>query len=86
MSHSKQAKMQNLPMGATRWTGGFWGDVFDVMHGTAVWKMWYTWNTPWEVLDENGKHGSHGFANFQVAAGTIQGKHHGPPFHDGDMY
>ena len=86
MSHSKQAKMQNLPMGTTRWTGGFWGDVFDVMHGTAVWKMWYTWNTPWEVLDENGKHGSHGFANFQVAAGTIQGKHHGPPFHDGDMY
>ena len=86
MSHSKQAQMQNLPMGATRWTGGFWGDVFDVMHGTAVWSMWDTWNTPWEVLDENGKHGSHGFANFQVAAGTIQGKHHGPPFHDGDMY
>ena len=78
--------MQNLPMGATRWTGGFWGDVFDVMHGMAVWEMWHTWNTPWEVLDENGKHGSHGFANFQVAAGTIQGKHHGPPFHDGDMY
>ena len=86
MSRSKQAKMQNLPMGATRWTGGFWGDVFDVMHGMAVWEMWHTWNTPWEVLDENGKHGSHGFANFQVAAGTIQGKHHGPPFHDGDMY
>ena len=86
MSRSKEAKMQNLPMGATRWTGGFWGDVFDVMHGMAVWEMWHTWNTPWEVLDENGKHGSHGFANFQVAAGTIQGKHHGPPFHDGDMY
>ena len=47
---------------------------------------WNTWNTPWEVLDKDGKHGSHGFANFQVAAGTIQGKHHGPPFHDGDMY
>ena len=86
MNRSKQAKMQNLPMGATRWTGGFWGDVFDVMHGTAVWEMWNTWNTPWEVLDKDGKHGSHGFANFQVAAGTIQGKHHGPPFHDGDMY
>ena len=86
MSRSKQAQMQNLPMGATRWTGGFWGDVFDVMHGTAVWEMWNTWNTPWEVLDKDGKHGSHGFANFQVAAGTIQGKHHGPPFHDGDMY
>ena len=48
--------------------------------------MWDTWNTPWETVDADGKHGSHGFANFQVAAGTIQGKHHGPPFHDGDMY
>jgi hypothetical protein len=33
-----------------------------------------------------GLHGSHGFANFQAAAGTVKGKHHGPPFHDGDMY
>ena len=86
MSHSQQAKMHNLPMGAVRWTGGFWGDVFDTMHGTGVWEMWNTWNTPWETLDADGKHGSHGFRNFEVAAGTVQGKHHGPPFHDGDMY
>ena len=86
MSHSQQAKMQNLPMGAVRWTGGFWGDVFDTMHNTGVWEMWNTWNTPWETLDKDGKHGSHGFRNFEVAAGTVKGKHHGPPFHDGDMY
>ena len=86
MSHSQQAKMQNLPMGAVRWTGGFWGDVFNTMHGTGVWEMWNTWNTPWETLDADGKHGSHGFRNFEVAAGTVKGKHHGPPFHDGDMY
>ena len=86
MSHSQQAKMQNLPMGAVRWTGGFWGNVFDTMHGTGVWAMWDTWNTPWETLDKDGKHGSHGFRNFEVAAGTVKGKHHGPPFHDGDMY
>jgi DUF1680 family protein len=78
--------MHNLPMGAVRWTGGFWGDVFDIMHGTGVWEMWNTWNTPWETLDADGKHGSHGFRNFEVAAGTVKGKHHGPPFHDGDMY
>ena len=78
--------MQNLPLGATHWTGGFWADRFNVMSTTGVWSMWNTWNTPWETLDENGKHGSHGFANFQVAAGTVKGKHHGPPFHDGDMY
>lgn len=86
MSRSQQALMHNLPMGAVRWTGGFWGDVFDTMHGTGVWEMWNTWNTPWETLDADGKHGSHGFRNFEVAAGTIKGKHHGPPFHDGDMY
>ena len=86
MSRSQQAKMQNLPMGATRWTGGFWGNRFDLLSTTAVWSMWDTWNTPWETLDADGKHGSHGFRNFQVAAGTVQGKHHGPPFHDGDMY
>ena len=86
MSRSSQAKMRNLSMGAVRWTGGFWGDVFDTMHGTGVWEMWNTWNTPWETLDADGKHGSHGFRNFEVAAGTVKGKHHGPPFHDGDMY
>ena len=86
MSRSQQAKMQNLPMGAVRWTGGFWGDIFDTMHSTGIWEMWNTWNTPWETLDKDGKHGSHGFRNFEVAAGTVQGKHHGPPFHDGDMY
>ena len=86
MSRSKQAKMQNTPMGATKWTGGFWGDRFSMLSTTGIWSMWDTWNTPWETLDAAGKHGSHGFRNFEVAAGTVKGKHHGPPFHDGDMY
>ncbi len=86
MSRSQQAKLQNLPMGATQWTGGFWGDRFQMLSTTGVWSMWETWNTPWETVDKDGKHGSHGFRNFEVAAGTVKGKHHGPPFHDGDMY
>ena len=86
MSRSQQAKMQNLPMGATQWTGGFWGNRFNMLSTTGIWDMWDTWNTPWETLDAVGNHGSHGFRNFEVAAGTVQGKHHGPPFHDGDMY
>ena len=86
MSHSQQAKMQNLPIGSTQWTGGFWGDRFHVLSTTGIWSMWDTWNTPYETLDANGQHGSHGFRNFEVAAGTVKGKHHGPPFHDGDMY
>ena len=86
MSRSQQAKMQNLPLGATQWTGGFWGDRFTMLSTSAIWDMWDTWNTPYETIDALGLHGSHGFANFQVAAGTVKGKHHGPPFHDGDMY
>ncbi len=86
MSHSKEAKMHNLPMGTTQWTGGFWADRFKMLSTTGIWSMWDTWNTPWEVVDAEGKHGSHGFRNFEVAAGTVEGKHHGPPFHDGDMY
>ena len=86
MSHSKQALMQNLPLGATQWTGGFWGERFNVLSTTGIWSMWETWNTPYETIDALGQHGSHGFANFQAAAGTVKGKHHGPPFHDGDMY
>ena len=86
MSRSKKAVMQNLPMGATQWTGGFWGNRFQMLSTTGIWDMWDTWNTPYEKIDALGLHGSHGFANFQVAAGTVKGKHHGPPFHDGDMY
>ena len=86
MSRSKQARMNSVPLGSTHWTGGFWGDRFTMLSTTAVWSMWDTWNTPYETLDKDGNHGSHGFMNFQVAAGMVKGKHHGPPFHDGDMY
>ena len=86
MGKSRQAQMQNTPLGAVKWTGGFWGDRFQMLSTTGIWDMWNTWNTPWETLDAKGGHGSNGFRNFEVAAGTVQGKHHGPPFHDGDMY
>ena len=68
MSRSTEAKMKNMPMGAVRWTGGFWGDRFGVLSETTLWDMWNTWNTPWEPLDEKGAHGSNGFRNFEVAA------------------
>lgn len=77
MSHSQYAKISNTPLGATQWTGGFWGERFGVLSKTTIWDMWDTWNSP-DV--------SHGFRNFEVAAGTVKGVHHGPPFHDGDMY
>ena len=68
MSNSQQAKMNGLPLGSAKWTGGFWGDRFQLFSTTGVWSMWDTWNTPWETLDANGNHGSHGFRNFEVAA------------------
>ena len=86
MSNSQQAIMTNTPLGSVKWTGGFWADRFSVMSTTGIWSMWDTWNTPWETIDAMGLHGSNGFRNFEVAAGTVKGKHHGPPFHDGDMY
>ena len=77
MHQSKFAKMSNTPLGAVRWTGGFWGERFGVYCGTSLQSMWNTWNNP-DI--------SHGFRNFEIAAGTCKGEHWGPPFHDGDMY
>lgn len=77
MAKSKAAMMNNIPMGATKWQGGFWGERFNVFSNISIRSMWNTWDDP-DV--------SHGFRNFEVAAGTVKGEHHGPPFHDGDMY
>jgi DUF1680 family protein len=73
---SEHAVMTNTPLGAVRWTGGFWGNRFDVYSNTSLQSMWNTWNDP-DV--------SHGFRNFEIAAGSQTGEHWGPPFHDGDM-
>ena len=75
-SHSQHAVMNALPIDAVRWTGGFWGERFDVFSKTSVQSMWATWQSA------EGK----GFNNFLIASGEMKGEHHGPPFHDGDMY
>ncbi len=77
VAQSKAAMMNNMPMGATKWQGGFWGERYSVFSNISIQSMWNTWNNP-DL--------SHGFRNFEVAAGTVKGEHHGPPFHDGDMY
>ena len=71
-----QRQMTAVPLTDVQWTGGFWGDRFAVLSHTSVQSMWQTWQT------KEGK----GFNNFLIAAGEMQGEHHGPPFHDGDMY
>lgn len=77
MSRSKHSLMTNTEIGSARWTNGFWGDRFSVFENTTILSMWNTWNTP-EL--------SHGFRNFEIAAGVCPGEHWGPPFHDGDVY
>ena len=77
MSKSLYSKMANTDIGAVKWTDGFWGERFNVYSNTSVQSMWKTWNSP-EI--------SHGFRNFEIAAGVCEGEHCGPPFHDGDMY
>lgn len=74
--HSQYAVMNSVPLSDVRWTDGFWGERFSVLSGTSVQSMWQTWQS------KEGK----GFTNFLIAAGEQQGDHHGPPFHDGDMY
>lgn len=73
---SKYAVMASTPIDAVKWTGGFWGERFNVFSGISVQSMWETWQSD----------RSHGFHNFLVAAGEKKGRRHGPPFHDGDMY
>ena len=72
-----QTQLHDVPIGQTHWTDGFWGDRFDVYSHTSVQSMWQTWSNP-DI--------SHGFRNFEIAAGDCEGTHWGPPFHDGDMY
>ena len=74
--NSRMAVMTATPLDAVKWTGGLWGERFGVFSTTGVKNMWKTWQS------NEGK----GFNNFLIAAGEKEGVHHGPPFHDGDMY
>lgn len=76
MHSSKNAVMVNTPLGATQWTGGFWQERFNVFHNASIPSMFETWKS------KEGK----GWNNFLIAAGKMEGSHHGPAFHDGDMY
>lgn len=76
MHNSQHAVMANARLGATTWTGGFWKERFDVFHNNSLLSMFETWKS------KEGK----GWNNFLVASGKIEGEHHGPAFHDGDMY
>lgn len=74
---SKYAIMTGPSLGSVHWTDGFWGERFEIFKDTMILSMWNTLNDTTV---------SHSFQNFEVAAGVRPGRHHGPPFHDGDFY
>ncbi len=74
---SPYAKLSGFDMGQTLWTGGFWGEWFEVSRTSAVPGIWNTYSSPAV---------SHALKNFEIAAGLDTGSHKGPSFHDGDFY
>lgn len=76
-ANSPYARMTAVPLGSVHWSGGFWGERYEIFKDTMLLSMWRTLNTP-EI--------SHSFRNFEIAAGEQEGEHWGPPFHDGDFY
>ena len=70
-------KLQSLPLGAVRWTHGFWAERFDLCRTAVIPSMRQALDTP-----EN----SASFANFRVAAGLEEGQHQGTNWSDGDCY
>lgn len=64
----------------TRWTGGMWGDRYDVCRDTMIPYMW-------EIFQSEEE--SHAWANYLLAAGyddQVSGdSHKGPVFNDGDF-
>ena len=74
---SPYAKVEPLPLGAARWTDGFWADRFELCRTQMIPNM--------ERLME-GTNYTHFFRNFEIAAGLAEGKSRGASFNDGDFY
>lgn len=76
-SKSEYARLQAVDILDVKWTNGFWADRFHTCQESMVPHMMDMY------LNDSI---SHGFANFEIAAGYKDGEHVGPPFHDGDFY
>jgi DUF1680 family protein len=74
---SPYARLSGVDMDDVKWTNGFWAERFAVCRDSMVTGMLGKYMDP-DI--------SHGYRNFEIAAGLKQGEHQGPPFHDGDFY
>jgi uncharacterized protein len=75
-TRSPSAKMYMADLGDVTWTGGLWGERFEVCRTTMVPHLW-------EIFQDD--QASHAWANYRIAAGLQQGDFAGPPFNDGDF-
>ncbi len=71
------ARLRPLTAREARWATGFWGDVHERTRRVTVPRMWDSLSDPAV---------SPALRNFEMAAGTVEGTHEGPPFMDGDFY
>jgi uncharacterized protein len=71
------AKVEPLPLGAARWTDGFFFDRFELCRTQMI---------PGMERLMAGTNYSQFFRNFEIAAGLAEGKSRGAPFNDGDFY
>ncbi|MBN1415279.1 MAG: glycoside hydrolase family 127 protein [Bacteroidales bacterium] len=76
-SSSSYARLYGVNITDVQWTEGFWAERFEVCRKSMV---------PHMMSKYMNDTISHAFANFEIAAGLKEGKHQGPPFHDGDFY
>jgi len=76
-SASPHARLVPVNMTDVIWTKGFWAERFHVCETSMV---------PHMMAMYRNDSVSHGYANFEIAAGLKAGVHVGPPFHDGDFY
>ena len=75
-SESPNVVLRNINYGDCRWTDGFWADKFEQCAEVMV---------PYMGSVLKGDIG-HGYNNFKIAAGLMEGHHQGFAWHDGDFF
>ena len=75
--NSPYTKINILSLNENKWTGGFWGDRFDLCYKTILPSML-------KALEEQGNKAK--LVYFRIASKIEEGKHEGTNWSDGDCY
>lgn len=76
-SFRPHAKVEPLALTEARWTSGFWFDRFELCRTNML---------PSLARLMTGTNYTHFLRNFEIAAGTADGRYRGAPFNDGEVY